>query len=360
MNCIRKLEIFPIIFSFIFLHFLFVEPRPLAPALYVFGDSLFDSGNNNYLPTLMKANYPPYGLNFPGGATGRFTNGRTVADFLAEYLRLPYPPPYIGPPRGNWLTGFNYASGSCGILPETGSIFGICLNLDAQINLFQLTVERQLPYNFKSKKELSKYLAKSIFIVSAGSNDYLNNYLLPYGSSQHYTPLQFSQLLIDSFFQKLQRLYNLGARKVVVFELGPIGCVPYVVNRLKYGHKEKCDDHVNELIFLFNHRLGNMVQRLSYTLKGSNFVLGRENRLGYDAIINPAKYGLTDCRNSCCRTLLNGSTCIPDLTACSDPYGHYFWDDFHPTEAIYSVLASRCINDTAVCLPLSFRQLVHV
>lgn len=57
------------------------DPR-LAPALYVLGDSLLDSGNNNFLPTLARADFKPYGVNFPGGATGRFTNGRTVADFI--------------------------------------------------------------------------------------------------------------------------------------------------------------------------------------------------------------------------------------------------------------------------------------
>lgn len=55
---------------------------PLAPALYVFGDSLLDSGNNNFLPTIAKANFLPYGDDFSQGSTGRFTNGRTVADFI--------------------------------------------------------------------------------------------------------------------------------------------------------------------------------------------------------------------------------------------------------------------------------------
>jgi hypothetical protein len=55
---------------------------PLAPALYVFGDSLLDNGNNNFLPTLARANFLPYGVDFPRGPTGRFSNGRTVADFL--------------------------------------------------------------------------------------------------------------------------------------------------------------------------------------------------------------------------------------------------------------------------------------
>lgn len=57
---------------------------PQVPCYFVFGDSLADPGNNNNLKTIAKANYPPYGIDFPGGAnpTGRFTNGRTYADFI--------------------------------------------------------------------------------------------------------------------------------------------------------------------------------------------------------------------------------------------------------------------------------------
>jgi hypothetical protein len=55
-----------------------------VPALFVFGDSLVDDGNNNALASaLVKANYFPYGLDFLGGApTGRFCNGKTVIDAL--------------------------------------------------------------------------------------------------------------------------------------------------------------------------------------------------------------------------------------------------------------------------------------
>ncbi|CAJ1947236.1 unnamed protein product [Sphenostylis stenocarpa] len=110
---------------FMFLVFFVVSPicaLPRAPALYVFGDSLVDGGNNNFLPTFARANFLPYGIDFPHGSTGRFTNGKTFADFIAEYLGLPYPPPYLSPRSLNSLIGINYASGSCGILPETGAM----------------------------------------------------------------------------------------------------------------------------------------------------------------------------------------------------------------------------------------------
>ena len=56
--------------------------RPAAkqqvPAMYVFGDSTVDVGNNNYLPgDFPRADKPYYGVDFPGGArpTGRWSNG---------------------------------------------------------------------------------------------------------------------------------------------------------------------------------------------------------------------------------------------------------------------------------------------
>ena len=59
------------------------EQSKQIPAMYVFGDSLVDCGNNNYLPGTGKANFLPYGIDF-GRPTGRFTNGKTVVDFLGE------------------------------------------------------------------------------------------------------------------------------------------------------------------------------------------------------------------------------------------------------------------------------------
>lgn len=70
--------------------FLFVQSEArglgrVAPALYVFGDSVMDPGNNIFLNTPVKVNFTPYGIDFPGGATGRFTNGYTIADFWCKY-----------------------------------------------------------------------------------------------------------------------------------------------------------------------------------------------------------------------------------------------------------------------------------
>lgn len=55
-----------------------------VPCFFIFGDSLVDNGNNNRIVTLARANYRPYGVDFPQGPTGRFTNGRTFVDVLGN------------------------------------------------------------------------------------------------------------------------------------------------------------------------------------------------------------------------------------------------------------------------------------
>ncbi|KAL6526307.1 hypothetical protein OROMI_029947 [Orobanche minor] len=339
----------------------------VAPALYVFGDSIFDNGNNNLLPTVARADFLPYGMSFDKGPTGRFTNGRTLVDFIAEFLGLPYSPPYLSVKRliadPGQLTGLNFASGSCGILPKTGSDLGKCLNFDEQVGLFERTVKQELSRHYKNSEELSNYLGKSIFVVSIGSNDYINNYLdrqHDHGTTnKRYSPQSFATLLIDRLSQQFQRLYHLGARKVIMFEIGPIGCIPAVIRQ--YKHNGKCVDEINQLAVIFNDHLALMLQNLTSALQGSYFVLGHAHWLGYHAAISPSEYGLSDSTTACCVTWFNGTSgCIPALgaLACRNPDEHYFFDGYHLTETLYRTIATHCFNGSSVCIPQNIKQLV--
>lgn len=60
-----------------------------ARAFFVFGDSLVDNGNNNYLATTARADAPPYGIDYPTRRpTGRFSNGLNIPDFISSVLIL--------------------------------------------------------------------------------------------------------------------------------------------------------------------------------------------------------------------------------------------------------------------------------
>lgn len=53
-----------------------------VPCYFIFGDSLVDNGNNNNIQSLARANYLPYGIDYPDGPTGRFSNGKTTVDVI--------------------------------------------------------------------------------------------------------------------------------------------------------------------------------------------------------------------------------------------------------------------------------------
>lgn len=52
---------------------------------------------------------------------------------------------------------------------------------------------------------LAVYLAKSIVFVIVGSNDYINNYLLPnlYNSSSSYNPQDYADLLLNHYTRQI-------------------------------------------------------------------------------------------------------------------------------------------------------------
>jgi hypothetical protein len=61
-----------------------VVPQIEARAFFVFGDSLVDNGNNNYLFTSARADNYPYGVDYPTHRpTGRFSNGLNIADLIS-------------------------------------------------------------------------------------------------------------------------------------------------------------------------------------------------------------------------------------------------------------------------------------
>lgn len=57
----------------------------VVPANFIFGDSVVEAGNNDYIKSLSRANFLPYGIDF-GGPTGRFTNGKTTTDIIGKFV----------------------------------------------------------------------------------------------------------------------------------------------------------------------------------------------------------------------------------------------------------------------------------
>ncbi|KAI3890932.1 hypothetical protein MKX03_005323 [Papaver bracteatum] len=331
---------------------------PVVPAVYIFGDSSLDCGNNNFLQNQAKSNFAPYGVDFPTGQpTGRATNGATARDFIAQFLGLPYPPAYLSlseEMRRITTTGINYASGASGILPETGTIRGDILTLDEQINYFNSSVTNDLPRSYSTPTIISATLARSIFVISTGSNDYMNNYLQPHfsNSSQTYTPQQFANLLLDTFEQQL-RVW----RKFLVVGICAMGCSPIVIARAVPKPTTLCVEDINNLVNIYNNGLLTMLQRLASGLQGFTFV-----RADLFAQINaqfqdPVKFGYADARTPCCKFGASG-TCIPGQNPCSDRDNRLFYDAIHPVQIVYYGFARDCFfRNSTLCTPINIQQL---
>ncbi|XP_018718019.2 GDSL esterase/lipase 5 [Eucalyptus grandis] len=145
-------------------------------ALFIFGDALNDAGTNNYINTtaFFRANFSPYGETFFLYPTGRITDGRIMADFIAEYAKLPLIPPYLQLKNDEFVGGANFASIGAGALPETFA--GFVVDFKTQLKQFESLV-KNLRDNLGDKKA-ERIVLDGVYFISIGLNDYvavLNN-----------------------------------------------------------------------------------------------------------------------------------------------------------------------------------------
>ncbi|XP_051124062.1 GDSL esterase/lipase At1g29670-like isoform X3 [Andrographis paniculata] len=202
--------------------------------MFVFGSSVVDNGNNNFIPNpLGRADYPPYGVDFPLGSTGRFTNGENMADILGKKLNISnYIPPFNDPSTAGTriVHGVNYGSGGSGVLDETGAnlsfIQGNVVSLNRQISNFEAMTLPKLEMQLGQNR--SRLLPQYLFFVACGGNDYSLNYFLN-STRSNVTLEAFTANLISTYTLGLKRLYSLGARKFVLASIVPNGCAPVAV-----------------------------------------------------------------------------------------------------------------------------------
>jgi phospholipase/lecithinase/hemolysin len=318
--------------------------EPQVPCYFIFGDSLVDNGNNNDFITAAKVNYPPYGIDYPGGiATGRFTNNQTQADILGLLMGFEEPIPSFRTARGrDILKGVNYGSGGAGIRSESGTLnLGRVISLDEQIlNHINIIAKTTI---LQGNTTLTKeFLSKCIYTVGMGSNDYLNNYLMPdrYLTSRLYTPQEFADELIKQYTGQLKVLYKLGARKVAVFGLGLVGCTPALIK--KYGADASgCVDRPNGLVQLFNDKLKPLVNDFNANLTDAKYTYINTTNI---SLGDPTAAGITVLNVPCCdplTTTAGKGQCEPNQPPCTKRNMYVFWDGFHPTDIVNRGSASR-------------------
>ncbi|KAL7212723.1 hypothetical protein ACSBR2_015410 [Camellia fascicularis] len=331
-----------------------------VPCLFIFGDSLADNGNNNYLATTAKANYQPYGIDFSDGPTGRFCNGRTISDIIGQLLGFDhFIPPFATARRRDILMGVNYASGGGGIRDETGMQLGARISMNQQLLHHQITISR-IALLLGSKQAATNYLSKCIYLVGMGSNDYINNYLLPqfYPTSSLYTPDQYATILIRQYSQQLRTLHKVGGYKIVTMGLGLIGCTPAEI--AIYGtNGSTCVDTINNDVELFNVKLKSLVDDLNNDMTDAKAKFIYVNVTGITS--GGTSTGLTVTNVPCCIVSSSTGLCVPNGVPCSNTSTYAFYDAFHPTESVNEFVASRAYNAKTAsdAYPIDIRSLAR-
>ncbi|KAF1881898.1 hypothetical protein Lal_00038540 [Lupinus albus] len=328
-----------------------VYGEPQVPCLFIFGDSLSDNGNNNNLQTIAKANYKPYGIDFPTGPTGRFTNGRTTIDIISQLLGFEnFIPPFANTTGSNILKGVNYASGSAGIRNESGTHLGENIGLGSQL-IHHKAIVSEIETLLGSAEKTQQHLNKCLYYVNIGSNDFINNYFLPqfYSSSRFYTHEQYADTLIQQLSLSLMGLREGGARKCVLVGLGFIGCIPKAISN------GSCVAEQNIGPLIFSNKLRSVVDKFNTQFStDSKFIF--INSTAESAVDSS---GLKVLNAGCCSTRTDGQ-CVPDETPCMNKNEYMFWDQFHTTEAsnLLTAIVSYNASNTDFTYPMDIKHLV--
>ncbi|KAL6839353.1 hypothetical protein ACP4OV_030850 [Aristida adscensionis] len=326
---------------------LLAAPSECARTFYVFGDSLVDSGNNNYLVTPARADSPPYGIDHPSRRpTGRFSNGLNVADIISEHLGAEPTLPYLSPElRGmKLLVGANFASAGAGILNDTGVQFVDILRMDQQLACFaEYQGKLQALVGAARARQVVR---RALVLINLGANDFVNNYyFVPFSPrSLQFALPDYVRYLISEYKKILIRLYTMGARRVLVTGAGPIGCAPATL--AQRGRGGRCSVELNRAVSLFNTQLAGVVAELNARLGASTFISANPIRAHSNFISDPTAYGFKTAEEACCgQGPYNGlGLCNPASNLCADRSEYVFWDAYHPTERANHIIAAQFMS----------------
>ena len=263
-------------------------PRLLFSDIYVFGDSLSDTGNVFVVTGGVSPASPPY-------FEGRFSNGPVWVETLAPQLALTFDP-NLNFAVGGATTGIINTSNN--LLPEGTPPF--LIGLQTQINEFIAETPTTDP--------------DALYVVWAGANDYLGGENLDVQST------------VDNLLGAVNKLADTGAKNFVLPNLPDLGIIPLtqtLPHEQKRGLTLLTESHNNTLA------TASQILEQNPNINIVNVDIGTS----FDNIIaNPDNFTLTNVTDN---FLTSGM---------DDPSGFLFFDDIHPTTTVHNIIADETMK----------------
>ncbi|CAM6095956.1 unnamed protein product [Calypogeia fissa] len=390
-----------------------VEAQECFPSIFAFGDGQFDTGSiSAVFPSLLNYDYPPYGSTHFGKPSGRFSDGRLVLDFLCEALGVPKLPSYAQTVSSDFSKGVSFGSAFSTVgTVSTGQTAGPFMFLNpfslpmqvAQYTEFKATTgvvhaSQTIPLtkrvlqegettnaeettivdedaHAKARLPLNDHFVNGLYLVATGRHDIVNFY-----------NMNLTVDYMESKFEDLMAKYGLairtfayakytGAKNVIVFDVEPLGCQPFLLTLLPHTDEELdqkgCLIAVNELVQKFNKKLKRSVKSWRNKYEAQIVYLSI-----YDITINlmnDAESGFTATNFACCgvdTSPYNVNRLVPcgppgvDITTnpptplasttCSSPSTHLYWDGFYTTEAANRYITEKILTGDYFDVPFDY------
>lgn len=294
--------------------------------LYVFGDSLYDTGMALHVDKGPAADSYPYGETYFKRPAGRFSDGRLIPDFIAQFANLPFPEPYLNPNLSDYTESVNFADASAGVLVETRPN---TLNLKLQTEYFVEMVQK-LEQQF-GETETKKVVARAVYLFNIGANDYVDLYYLNPKPLSPSLKRMFLNQILGNFTSHITTIYNQGGRKFAFQGFAPIGCFPTFLQ-----DDGTCTTELNDLAKMHNVGFEALLKRLARQLPGLKYSIYDFYTSLSARLSDSHSYGFKESKTACCGSgPFNGKfTCMDkeNFTVCSSPADHIWFDAGHPSE----------------------------
>ena len=317
--------------------------------IYVFGDSLVDTGNLFNATTFASESSESLGLDIaipvvppsPPYFEGRLSNGQIWVDNLADEFDVDLTPatelsvaspgsdipspvtlidgnPVVSPFfDGNTVdrsVNFGYAGATTGE-SGTGVVGDLIPGMEQQVEFF---VTDHLQANQAADGD-------ALYVLWGGSNDYFDGAIDP-------------ELVVDNIESEIELLYDAGARDFLVVNLPDLGAIPEANNPDLPASPEE----LSQLSDTHNSLLEESVNELEDSLTGANITVLDIDTLFDDIQTNPEEFGLTNVTEP----FLDPLTFTP--TAGANPDDYLFYDTLHPTEAGHAIISDYALETLAV------------
>ncbi len=276
----------------------------IYPAIYVFGDSLSDAGND-WLGTLgAEPKSPPY-------YKGHFSNGLTWVEDLAVALKL-------GTLKPSLADGNDFAFGGA----ESGQTMVHALS----------TTPPDLPFQIAEfKAQVSQPAKGALYVLWIGSNDLFD----VLGHTPALTEVQVDKTLseiVANEIAAIRALRAFGAKNLLVLTAPDLGHVPGVASE---GSAAAAAG--SALAAAFDAALTTAVQAEATKL-GIKLTLVDAYTTMDMFIADPTDYGFTDVTDPCWTGTYTGTGGTLCSTLRSVQNQHLFWDQVHPTAAAHALI----------------------